>query len=305
MPSIAAAQFNGISWRPFPVPLVPPTTQVTTSLACIAPTDGSAMRVVYGAADGQIYLSYYAGNPTHSGEWGKPTGISVPGNAVPDAAPAVAETASGTTYVVYPSDGTLWCIINEGTAISTQNDGISEGTSPALVMYNGFLYCMYQSYDSGGELWCMASYDSIGQTWKQINPDGADFYGLSGSPSIALAPGGSVGYVMYQGYDTSGALSGSAFTAGEYQQLTFQKFINNIEGAGLPMPYMSGSPSATISSGGNLCVAMAPPSGAGPIRVVRFAGSGWVLPSPGSIAAGTSPTLVAYGNSLVCLWLTD
>lgn len=303
MPSIKAAQFKGTSWQPFPVPHVPPTTQVKTSLACVAPIDGSAMRVVYGAADNQLYLSYYAGNPSHNGEWSKAETISVPGNPVFDAAPAVA--AGGATYVVYPSNGTLYSIVNAGTAINTENDGISEGTSPTLVMYNGFLYCMYQSYDSGGELQCMASYDSIGQTWKQINPDATDFYGLSGSPSIAMAPGGSVGYTVYQGYDTSGLLSGSAFTAGEYQQLAFQKFINNIEGAGLPVPYMSGSPSATISSNGNLCVAMAPPGGAGPILVVAFGAYNWVLPSPGTIAAGTSPTLVAYGNTLVCLWLTD
>jgi hypothetical protein len=263
------------------------------------PTD--TMTAVYVGVDNRIYTTSYAAN-SNTGLWSPPEPITSLEDPVPNATPAI--TSDGThTFVVYPTDDALlYCVVDGGTPVNMHNGGISVGTSPALIAYNHILYCLYQSYDSGGELWCVSSADS-GQTWTKDNPDDADYYGLSGSPSVTLSTVDGPAFVIYQGYGTSGQLSGSAMAwSGASQDLGWWKFFNNFDGYGLSVPYMYGSPSATVWPGGGLCVAM-PSSSDSSILVVRSDGPRWVLPSPGDLFSGTSPTLVSFDNQLLCFWL--
>lgn len=301
MPSITVKQWDGDSWISFPASFPASATSaigmmVKQSVSREPPTD--TMTAVYVGTDTRVYTTSCASS---SGQWSQPLAITSPQDPVPNATPAIAADETH-TYVVYPSGALLYCVVDSGTPINMGNDGISETTSPALIVYNNVLYCLYQSYDSEGELWCMSSADS-GQTWKQINPPSAGYYGLSGSPSVTLATNDGPAFVMYQGYHTSGRLSGSAMSwSGDSQELEWWKFINNFEGFGLHARYMSGSPSATVWPGGGLCVATPPASGDA-ILVIRSDGPGWVLPSPGDLAPGTSPTLVSFNNDLLCFWL--
>jgi hypothetical protein len=301
MPTITASQWDGDSWISFAAP--PSATSaigmmVQQSVSRVAPTD--TMTAVYVGADNRVYTTSYTAN-SNTGQWSPALPITSPQDPVPNATPAIASDGTH-TYVVYPtSDALLYCVVDGNTPINMHNDGISVGTSPALVAYNDVLYCLYQSYGSEGELWCMSSADS-GETWNQINPPSTGYYGLSGSPSITLSTNTGPAFVMYQGYHTSGRLSGSAMAwSGSPPLLGWWKFVNNFEGFGLPPRYMSGSPSATVWPGGGLCVAMPSPDGS--ILVVRSDGPGWVLTSPGDLAPGTFPTLVSYDNNLLCFWL--
>jgi hypothetical protein len=297
MPSTKGARYNGIVWETFNGPPAPSAgIEAKGSFACLYTTDPSLMTVVYWATNGLLYSSYYES----SGTWAPATPIIDDQDPVPNAVPAIAWDGTH-TYVVYASGARLYCIIDGGTPSDMGNDGISETTSPALFAYNDILYCVYQSYNSGGELQCMCSTDS-GKTWSQINPPGGGYYGLSGSPSVAVTEDGSLGYVMYQGYGASGCLSGSLITAGNDEELGLQKFVNNFQGFGLPVPYMSGSPSVTVRASGAVCVVMADTGG----DILVFTSTApWLLESPGELAAGTSPALVTFDGFMVCFWLAD
>lgn len=300
MPSTKGAQYNWNAnlWEPFTGPPAPSAgVEAQGSLAFVQITDPSMLTVVYWATDDLLYSSRYLSG----GVWSPQTAITNKQDPVPNAAPAIAWDGTH-TYVVYASGARLYCIIDGGTPSDMGNDGISETTSPALFAYNDILYCVYQSYNSGGELQCMCSTDS-GKTWSQINPPGGGYYGLSGSPSVAVTEDGSLGYVMYQGYGSSGCLSGSMITAGNYEELGVQKFVNNLQGFGLSVPYMTGSPSVTVLPSGDVCVAMA--DCGGDVLVFTSAAPDWLLESPGDLAAGTSPALVTFNGFLVCFWLAD
>jgi hypothetical protein len=309
LPSITGKYYVGPNqpWASFPAPAATSPFGIMVQLSAERNPPNDSMTAVYLGTDDKLYTTTYASYST-DGIWSPPQAISDVLNPLPDAAPAIASDGTH-TYVVYPSDAELYYIIDGSAPVPMKNDGISEGTSPALFCYGTpeILYCVYQSYDggssSGGRLLCMA-FDSSTSTWSQINPDAKNYYGMSGSPSVALSEDGSMGYVIYQGYGINGLLSGSVFTWGNSTQLGLQKFIKDFKGFDLPDPYMSGSPSAAVLSGIDLVVAMAPQGGTGDIRVLRSDGLGWLLTSPGEITTG-SPILVSYNHLLVCFWLTS
>jgi hypothetical protein len=311
LPSITGMYYVGPNqpWASFPAPGATSPFGIMVQLTAERNPPNDSMTAVYLGTDNKLYTTTYAINST-KGTWSQPYAYSDVLNPVPNAAPAIASDGTH-IYVVYPSGADLYYIIDGNAPVQIKiANGIAEGTSPALFSYGNpeIPYFVYQSYDggssTGGRLLCMAFDDST-STWSQINPAADDFYGMSGSPSVALTEDGSFGYVIYQGYGINGLLSGSVFTSGDATQLGLQKFINSLQAFDLPVPsYMSGSPSAAVLSGMNLVVAMAPQGGTGDIRVLSSAGPDWVLPSPGEITNG-SPILVSYNHLLVCFWLTS
>jgi hypothetical protein len=304
MPSISAAQLTGTGWAPFPLPVT--AAQALPSGFCINGAAG-LIQAVYTGTDGYVYFNMF------SRQWFGQVQVSDSGDPVPDGAPSVAliPGGGGAVACVYPHNGTLYCATADNprekwrppTAIG--NWYIASGTSPALITYNGVLYCVYQHAEgnagSGGDgQLCWMTFNTADYTWTQVELNAADYYGITGSPSIATTELADAAYVMYQGYGTSGALTASAITPNGFQQ-----FFLNMQPIGMSIPYMSGS-AAVAAMVDDMWVAMAGQGdAAGTISVLKFKGPKWGIPSPTTtMSAGTSPTLIAYGHGLVCFWFT-
>jgi len=301
-PQIEAAAYDGNSWNSFPLPQM----VASTSLSCVTEQVNGLTDIhgIYRDADGYpCYARYDAG----AGTWTTPARV---GAMQCDTAPAIA-AFNGTLYCVFANNAVLYCSIFSAASgwqppSSMKNNGIAYNTSPALFVEGGVLYCVYQFYGHGGgagdgELFCMTLQQASGASWTQQNPQSGNYYGMSCSPSAVTVGNGTI--VLYQGYNLPGYLSASLLDPAGWHQL----ILKAAPAAGWPAAYMSSSPGAAFWKRAIYVALNAPaPSRAfnvtallpSPDRLVSF-----TPPVDAVIPSGTPPTLLGYGDSLLCFWV--
>lgn len=87
--------------------------------------------------------------------------------------------------------GWLWCGTFDGNSwskdqlIPTSSDAYGLSSSPALVVFNGKLYCFRQGRDDSGWVWC-GTFNGTSWSTDTLVPSSSNAFGISDSPAVAI-----------------------------------------------------------------------------------------------------------------------
>jgi hypothetical protein len=299
-PQVMAAAFDGNAWSAFPMPGI----AAGTSPSC-ATEQVNGLLDIHAVYQDLYGFPCYVHFTADTGTWSPPARV---GTVQCDTAPAIA-VFNGTCYCVFAVGALLYCSVQNDESLwppatNMKNNGIAADTFPALFVQGNVLYCVYQAYGSGrgnGQLLCMTLQPNA-SAWVQQNPQKENYFGMSFSP--AAAPGSTDGtYVIYQGYEAHGYLSASSVDASGWHQ-SVSEFSPPL---GWPAAYMTSAPAAAFWQ--NALYAACQGTAGNPIFAVvtlNVTAANFSLvrgPQNALTPVGTPPSLLAYGDSLLCFWV--
>ena len=166
------------------------------------------------------------------------------------------------------------------TPITVQNVGISN--SPAVIEYNGTLYCFHQGSNNNSQLW-YSTFD--GTNWAQDIK--VSNVGMGASPAVINYNGKL--YCFHQGYRSNGKLWYSTFDGTSWAQ---DKQVQNVG--------MSDSP-AVIEYNGILYCFHQGSNNNSQLWYSTFDGTNWAQDiKVSNVGMGASPAVINYNGKLYC-----